>query len=327
MRRLWLSLLLLALLASGCSPPRATAGPVLRLGYFPNLTHGPAVLGMADGSFATAVGMPVEGRLFPSGPAGLTALLAGEVDMLYVGPVPAVTAYIRSGGEGVRIIAGVASGGAGLVLKDGVKATGSDRSPALSGLRLASPGVANTQDVALRHYLSEHELSSHEAGGNVRLMTTSPTEILTLFKLDRLDGAWVAEPWTTRLIRAGGRLAVDERSLWPNGQVATAVLTVRPAFLQAHPEAVQGILAAHRQKVAWLAGRPQEAAPALQAALAKLQGKAIPLDQVEEALTRIDFTADPLAPTIFAQAERAAAAGYLPRPLPDLRHLIDPLAR
>ena len=110
----WIALLLVVLLLAGCSArgegpeqPDAPPGEV-RIGYFPNVTHAQAVLGVAGGTFARQMGAEVRPRLFTSGSAALQALFADELDLLYVGPAPAIQGYLRSDGAALRVIAGAA---------------------------------------------------------------------------------------------------------------------------------------------------------------------------------------------------------------------------
>lgn len=323
MRR-WIWLLLAALLVAGCSasgpgePRTAPDAREIRLGYMANLTHAQAVLGVADGSFAKAVGGRVVTRLFPSGPSAIQALFAGEIDLLYVGPSPALNGYLRSEGEAVRVIAGAASGGAVFVVREGVDPKD------LRGRRLATPGLANTQDVALRHLLEQNQWQTRERGGDVTLSPIKPAEILNLFSRGQLDGAWVAEPWGSRLIQeAGARLVYDERDLWPNRTFATTLLVAHPAFLREHRELAVRFLEAHVAMTTWIQTHPDEAARRLNEALAGLQGKPLPDRLLAEALTRVDFRTDPMSDSVEEQALRAYRLGLLGAQKPDLSGLYD----
>lgn len=317
----WICFVLTALLAAGCSLAGGTApdkAETIRLGYMPNLTHAQAVIGVADGSFERAVGARVVPRLFSAGPAAVQALFAGELDLLYVGPAPAVTGYIRSRGEQLRVVAGAASGGALLVGREGVDA---DR---LAGRRIASPGLANSQDVALRHLIQEKGLRTKDAGGNVTLLPMAPAEILSLFARGELDGAWVPEPWGARLIQeAGARLLIDERELWPEQTFATTLLVARPGFLEEHREEAKRFLEAHVTLTHWIQQNPAQAQKQLQEALGNLQGRPLPDSIMAEAFGRVDFRSDPMIASVEEQARRAFRLGFLGPRKPDLSGLYD----
>lgn len=312
----------LLLLLLGCTPGQGemqkTEGPELRLGYFANLTHAQAIIGLADGRLERGAGVKIKPKLFASGPAAITALLAGEIDLLYVGPSPAVTGYMRSEGEALRIVAGAASGGAVLVMRPGADPG------KLDGTRLATPGIANTQDVALRHLVASQGLKPRERGGSVAITAMPPAEILGLFARGQLDGAWVAEPWGARLVQeAGGAIAVDERDLWPGGRFPTTVLAASTEYIRQHPDAVKAFIRAHVELTEWMEANPDEARRQLQAGLTQLQGKPIPESVLTDALSRITFVYDPMAEQVAIQAGHAFDLGYLGARQPDLRHLFD----
>ncbi|HLN62698.1 MAG TPA: ABC transporter substrate-binding protein [Symbiobacteriaceae bacterium] len=323
MKRFWPILALsLCLLLSGCSSAerRAEAAGTaeLRLGYMANLTHAQAVLGMADGSLERAAGVRIKPKLFSAGPPAITALLAGEIDVLYVGPSPAVTGYIRSEGQALRVVAGAASGGALFAVRPGVDPNH------LDGARLATPGIANTQDVALRYRLAQQGLRPRERGGSVTVTPLPPAETLGLFARGQLDGAWVAEPWGARLeAEAGARIAIDERDLWPDRRFPTTLVVVATPYLKAHPDVVKRLLEAHVQMTDWINQNPDQARERLRDALAKLQGKALPEPVMAAAFARVDFLYDPMRPQVTEQARRAYDLGYLGARPPDLTGLFD----
>lgn len=321
MRRTFVMLCLFCLLA-GCTSgnqTRAAGKPgVIRLGYLANLTQAQAILGVADGSLARSAGARIETKVFPAGPAAITALLAGEIDLLYVGPSPAVTGYVRSEGRALRIIAGGASGGAVFVTRQGFDPTH------LDGAHLATPGFANTQDVALRTELARRGLRTREQGGSVQVNAMAPADILLMFARGELDGAWVAEPWGARIQKeTDARLAWDERSLWPDGRLATTVLVASTPYLETQRETVRGFLAGHVALTRWIQDHPDEARARLSQGLAKMQGKPLPDDVMIPAFSRVDFTDDPMIQSVLAQAERAYRLGFLGARQPDLTNLYD----
>jgi NitT/TauT family transport system substrate-binding protein len=315
--------MLVALLCSACTgganaPADQAAAKVLRLGYMANLTHAQALLGAADGSFTRATGVPVAPRIFHAGPAAMTALFAGEIDLLYIGPSPAVNGFVRSQGKAVRVIAGAASGGAVFAVRQGVDPQD------LQGSRLASPGVANTQDIALRHYIAAHHWQTREQGGRLQITPLPPVDILGLFRQGELDGAWVPEPWGARLEQeAGAVIAFDERELWPDGRFASTLLVVSPAFMAANREAVKAFLGAHVALTRWIQQHPTEASKRIQATLGSIQGKPLPDAVIEAALMRLEFLYDPMIDSVTEQANRAYMLGLLGARKPELSGLYD----
>lgn len=308
--------LLLLAAAAACRREQAAGGP-LRLGYFPNLTHAQALVGAADGSFARALGQPPALRQFNAGPAAMEALLAGDVDVSYVGPGPAAIAYLRSRGEALRVVAGAASGGAALFARTA-------RAPRdLLGRRVASPQLGNTQDIALRVWLRRERLPVGEGPGRVHVVPLSNPDILGLFGRRELEAAWVPEPWGARLeAEAGAHLLVDERDLWEGRRFPTTVVVAsRRALAERRPEVV-ALLRAHLALTSrWQADR-EGFARAANAQYGKLTGHPLPEAVLQAAFSRLEPLADPLPRQLAEGARRAQELDFAPPG--DLSGLVDP---
>src|SRR3981189_299047 len=175
---------------------------VVRVGAFPNITHAQAMVGKANRWFENALGptAKIQWTSFNAGPSAIEALFSGAIDMTYVGPNPAITGYVRSNGEALRIVAGAASGGVALVVRND---SGIQKPEDFHGKRVASPQLGNTQDVALRAWLLAHGLKSIDKGGDVQVIPLANPDQLTLFLQRQLDASWAPEPWATRLIHEG----------------------------------------------------------------------------------------------------------------------------
>ena len=302
------------LLLSGCvaavgTEPATDQGPAaeLRLGYFDNVTHAAALVGLQNGYFADALGdTTLSTQIFNAGPAAVEALSAGAIDAAYIGPSPAVNTFIQSRGESAVIVAGAASGGAALVVRDGI-----DNAADLAGTILATPQLGNTQDVALRSWLNdEGYTTSTTGGGEVNVSPTENAQTLTLFQSGKIDGAWLPEPWVSRLVlEAGGHVLVNEADLWENGDFPTTVLLVRKAFLEEHPDTVSALLEGHVTAVDWLTQHPADAATVINAKLTADTGKALADDVLARALTEVKFNVDPLASTFPISLAEAVKAG------------------
>jgi NitT/TauT family transport system substrate-binding protein len=295
----------------------------IRVGAFPNITHSQAMVGKATGFFEKALGpgVKIEWKTFNAGPAAVEALFAGAIDMTYVGPNPAIQGYVRSNGEALRIVAGATSGGAALVVRND---SGIQKPEDFHGKKVASPQQGNTQDVALRAWLLAHGLKSIDKGGDVQVLPMANPDQLTLFLKKELDAAWAPEPWATRLIREGnGRLFLDERELWPQGQFITCHLVASTKFLHDNPELVKKWIRAHVDLTDWINGHLPEAKKALNQQIQAETGKALPPAELDEAFARLQVTYDPLRPTLLTAAKSAFDAGFLGRQMPDLSRLYD----
>ena len=322
MRRALPGLLALVLLAcGGASVPSGAGGHLtLRLGYLPNLTHAPALAGVRRGFFADKLGVGVTLRpvTFNAGPDTVEALLSGSIDAAYLGPNPALNAHARSHGRAVRIVSGATSGGASLVVRPGIEAVTD-----MKGKVLATPQLGNTQDVALRSWLASRGLRADlQGGGDVSIQPQDNAQTLQAFRIGKIDGAWVPEPWATRMvIEGGGRLFLDERDLWPNGRFVTTLLMVRADFLQQHRDVVEDLLEGQVATDEYLHQQPGGAQRLVNDALADISGKRLPDQVVGSAWDRLEFTEDPIATSLRDSAERAEKLGLLPRV--DLRGIYD----
>jgi NitT/TauT family transport system substrate-binding protein len=299
------------------------AQTVIRVGAFPNITHPQAMVGKSNGWFEKAMGSQarIEWKSFNAGPSAIEALFAGAIDMTYIGPNPAISGYVRSNGEALRIVAGATSGGAALVVRSD---SGIQKPEDFHGKKVASPQMGNTQDVALRAWLKANGMKTTDKGGDVQVIPLANPDQLTLFLKKELDGAWAPEPWATRLIREGnGRLFLDERTLWPNGQFITAHLIVRTQFLKEHPDLVKNWLRAHVELTDWINGHLPEAKKLLNQQIAKETGKALPEAVLDDSFGRMTATYDPLRGSLMNAAKSAFDAGFLGRQMPDLSSLYD----
>lgn len=307
------------------TPPAGdTVTARLRLAYFPNITHSAGIVGVARGMFQQELGSEVAlaPRTFSAGPEAMEALLAGEIDMAYVGPSPAINAYIRTQGRALRILSGASSGGAALVVQTDAPI---HRLEDLRGRRLAVPQLGGTQDVSARTFLAERGLRSRDKGGEVTILPIKPADIYALFRKKEIDAAWVPEPWASRLIvEAGGRLLADERDLWQGGKFATTVLVARKEYIDRNPEPVTAVVRAHIRAVEWIARSPQEAQTLLNAELKRLTGKPLPAEVLQQAWSRVEITADPHEESILRFARAAQSLGYLPSGKRNIAGMIDP---
>lgn len=286
----------------------ASAEDKVRIGHFPNITHAQPIVGRSLGAFEKKVGVPIDWKVFNAGPSEMEAMIAGHLDIAYVGPNPAVNAFLRSKGKALKIIAGSASGGASLVVpKHSTIASAGE----FKGKQIASPELGNTQDVALRHWLKNNGMTP---GRDVQVLPIKNPDILMLFQQGKLDGAWVPEPWVTRLIREGGaKILFDERSLWPRGKFTTGVVVVRTGFYEKNRDLVERFLNAHVEITEWIVKYPSEAQKRINEQFKIIIGKPFPEAILSEAFSRVTTTYDPLISSLMTSAEWAYELGYLPR--------------
>ena len=288
----------------------ATEAPTtLRLGYFPNLTHATGIVGTEKGIFAEKLGAnKLETKTFNAGPDVVTAILAGALDASYIGPNPAINAFAQSNGEAIRIISGATSAGALLVVKADINSAAD-----LKGKKVATPQLGNTQDVALRYWLKQQGLKTDaQGGGDVSVVPQDNAQTLETFKSGAIQGAWVPEPWGTRLIQEGaGKVLLDEKTLWPNGQFVTTHLIVATKFLKAHPDAVRRLIEGQVAATDYISKNPDDAKKVVNDGITKYTGKGIAPVIIDAAWKNLTFTNDPVASSLRGSAEHAEDVGLL----------------
>jgi NitT/TauT family transport system substrate-binding protein len=282
----------------------------LRLGYFPNITHAPALVGVKNNFFADALGSgtKLETKTFNAGPAAIEALFSGAIDATYIGPNPAINGWAQSKGTALKIIAGATSGGAALVVKPGINSAVD-----LKGKKIATPQLGNTQDVALRYWLKTQGLTAdQQGGGDVSILPQDNATAVQAFAQGAIDGAWVPEPNLSKMILASkGKLLVNEKDLWPNGQFVTTHLIVTQTFLKKYPETVKKLLQGHLKALDYIKTDNAGAQAAANAQIAALSGKPLKDDVLAASFKNLTFTADPVASSLFTSAKHAEDVGLL----------------
>jgi NitT/TauT family transport system substrate-binding protein len=289
--------------------PASVPPAEVRIGYFANLSHAQAVLGVSSGEFERAIApAKLKTKVFNAGPSLIEALFAGEIDIGYVGPGPALAAHARSKGQGIRVIAGAAANGVAIVARSG---SAIEKISDLKGKRVATPQHGNTQDIAARHYLVyELKQSGHE-----NVLPVPNAEQSGMMERGQIDAAWAPEPWASRLVaETGAKIIAEEKDLWPGGEFALAVVVTTPEFLRDHPDVVKRILAVHHDWTTRLASAPAKHAGELGAALNILTGKKLPPGVLEAAQARVKFTDDPLEATFKTMGQWAYDLGFERQP-------------
>jgi NitT/TauT family transport system substrate-binding protein len=315
-----LAVALTGLAACGNGGPADPNAPVtVRLGYFPNLTHATAIVGVEKGIFSGKLGSNVtlETKQYNAGPAAVEALFAGDLDITFIGPNPSINAWAQSRGKAVKIVAGAASGGVFFVTKPSIT-----KPEDLKGTTIATPQLGNTQDVALRYWLKQKGYATtKEGGGDVKVKPQDNAFTVDDFKAGRIDGAWVPEPTASRLVAAGGKVFLDERDLWPGGKFVITNLLVKTEFLEQHRNVVKQIIEGLVATNEYINANPADAQKAVSDGIQKLTGKPLDAAQTAAAWTSITFLNDPIPNSLLEGAKHAEDVGLL-NPL-DLNGIYD----
>lgn len=275
----------------------------LRLGYLPNVTHAPALVGLEKGLFEKELGGTLLTRQeFNAGSTEVSALLGGSLDIGFIGSGPAINAYAKSHGEAIRLVSGVTSGGAQLVVKPDIA-----RPADLAGKTVVTPQLGNTQDVALKKWLSDEGLTD-----SVEVTNMENAQTLNAFQKDDVQAAWLPEPWSSRLVlEAGAKVLLDEKELWPDGRFPTTVVVVRTRFLAEHPETVRAFLRGLVASIDYANKNETDAQTAVNTQLESLTGKALTPEAIERAWANITLTFDPIAGEFTRLAQDQVTAGIV----------------
>ncbi|MQY16794.1 hypothetical protein SRB5_69970 [Streptomyces sp. RB5] len=310
---------------AGSPVPVAASGAKLsadsvRIGYFPNLTHATALVGVQEGLIQKELGgTVVKTATFNAGPSEIEALNAGSVDIGFIGPSPAINGYTRAHGQNLRIISGSASGGVKLVANPAKIMSLAD----VKGKKIATPQLGNTQDVAFLDWIAEQgwDVDPRSGKGDVSVVRTDNKVTPDAYKSGAIDGAWVPEPTASKLVAEGAKVLLDESTLWPDKKFVITNVVVSQSFLAEHPDVVSAVLAGTIATNKWINAHPDEAKASANTALKELTGKALPDDVIDPAWESIEITDDPLAATLSTEARHAVKAGLLDEP--DLAGIYD----
>ena len=293
----------------------------IRVGHFPNITHAQALVAHAlsrqgKGWFEQRFGpeTKIEWFVYNAGPSAMEAIFAKSIDLSYVGPGPALNAYTKSNGQEIRLIAGAANGGAGLVVQpDQNLRTPTD----FRGKKIATPQLGNTQDISCRAWLTAGGLKITQLGGDAQVIPTQNPDQLSLFKAKKIDGVWTVEPWLTRLEQeASGKVIVEEKD------AATTVLVARVKFLNEQRDLTKKFAQAHAELTDWIEKNPDEAQRLIKAELLAETRSDMSSQLIASAWKRIVFTAETPRATVEKFMQNSVSAGFIKK-APDLSKLFE----
>lgn len=301
----------------------AVAGETIRIGHFPNVTHVQGLVAhhltrTGHGWFEERLGkdVKIEWYVYNAGPSAIEAILAGSIDLTYVGPNPALNAYTKSNGEEIRIMAGAAAGGAALVVQPDA---GLKQPTDFRGKTIATPQLGNTQDIACRAWLANGGLKITQTGGDAFIVPTPNPDQISLFQQRKLDAVWTVEPWVSRLEReAGGQVLLEQ------SKESVTVLVSGVKFVKAKSELVRKFVQAHRELTEWILAHPEEAKKMVLEELSVETQAKVSSELMAQAWKRIALRSDVSLDEFQQFVSNAQRAGFM-RTTPDLARLIERL--
>lgn len=313
-------IIMISLLFISCSKNQEADNAKVRIGYFPNITHSQALLGKSEGQFEKAFdNHKVEWKMFNAGPSEMEAMLAGELDIAYIGPGPAINGYVKSKGD-VQIIAGAANAGAILISRKDLKISDLKE---LENKKIAVPQFGNTQDLTLRYLLKQNGLKDTTKGGSVEIRQVENPDLKVLLEKGDIDVALVPEPWGSTLVKEiGANVILDYNKLWREGNYSTAVVIARKDFIKKNPDLVEKFLKAHVELTNTLAKKDEQVKQTVNNQINELTKKSLPKDVLDEAFNRMTPTHDPEKDSIMDFIDLSVEIGTL-KEKPDASNLFD----
>lgn len=291
---------------AGCGGTKKDADKTteINVGYFNNVTHAQALYMKAQGTLDKAFDgkAKVKWTSFNAGPSEVEALFSGDIDIGYIGPVPAISANVKSKGD-VSLISGASQAGAELVKAPGSKIKSAKD---LDGKTVAIPQIGNTQHLSLLKLLKDNGLKPVTDGGNVTVNAVANADVANTMQRGDIDAALVPEPWGATLLEQGAEMVLDYRQIYLDGQYDVAVVVVRKEFMENNPELVAKFLEQHNRITGQINEDPETAQTKVNAELNAATGKSLSEKIMKEAFGRILFETDynPDAIEDFAQLSR-----------------------
>lgn len=314
-------ILRLPILLAAFASSSVSAETKIRVGHFPNITHAQGVIAHAlsrqgKGWFEQRLGpdTKIEWFIYNAGPSAMEAIFAKSIDLTYVGSGPALNAYTKSNGQEIRLIAGAANGGSGLVVQpeQNLKAAADFR-----GKKIATPQLGNTQDISCRAWLSEGGLKITQLGGDAQVLPTQNPDQLGLFRGKKVDAVWTVEPWLSRLEQeASGKVIVEEK------EVATTILVSSVKFLNEQRDLAKKFAQAHAELTDWIIKNPEEAQRLIKAELLEETKSDMTPQVIASAWKRIAFTSETPRAAVEKFMQNSVRAGFI-KTAPDLSKLFE----
>jgi NitT/TauT family transport system substrate-binding protein len=175
----------------------------------------------------------VSDKVFPSGPPEMQAMLAGDLDVAYVGAAPVLSALAT--GLDAKIVAGVNTQGSDLVVRNGLNYTGPQ---SLRGTTIGTFPPGSIQDTVLREWLMENNLTPDK---DVFLKGMAPGDAVTAIIAGKVDAVFLPTPSPSTVVNQGaGKIVVHSGEMYPNH--TCCVLVVSGKLIREHPEIVRQIL-------------------------------------------------------------------------------------
>lgn len=259
----------------------------LNLGYFPNLSHAPAMIGLEKDIFNKNLDeIKINSSTFPDGSVFMDSLLTGKIDLGYVGPGPMLNRYLQ-GGELV-LISNASEGENVLVVRDDLDI---NHLKDLEGKTVATASTGCTHDLLLRKMLKEEGLAVEENKGTIKRMAQKPAATMGLLKQKQIEATVVSEPWASLMESEGvGKVMVESNEVSWEGKLPATVLVVRKEFLEENPETVDNFIKGHEESIDFINDNKEESIDLVRENIKDATDQDIERDIIASSFKRVNFT-------------------------------------
>lgn len=280
----------------------------ITLGYFPNITHASAIVGVSEGIFVDQMnGIKIKTKIFPNGSLFMDALATGQIDLGYVGPGPAINRYLQ--GADVKALASASTGGTVLVTSKDFKYNSVKD---LDNKIIATPALGCTHDLLFRQLIKEHNLDTNRRGGNIDHRAQKPATMVGLFATGQLDAAVVSEPWAARMESdLDSKVVVNwDQMPWEGKMPATLVVSSNE-FINNNPKLIDNFLKAHQEAINYINNNPVESSKIIQKAIKNITRQELSLNIIKRSMERTNITSELDSSVVQKLADLSAELGFI----------------
>jgi NitT/TauT family transport system substrate-binding protein len=200
---------------------------------------------------------------FPSGPPEMHAMLAGDLDVAYVGVAPPIAALYE--GLDAKIVAGAQTQGSALVIRPELVEDYEREGPlALKGKAIATFPPGSIQHTVLSKWLLDNGIDPET---DVDIKAMGPSDAATAIGAKTVDAVLLPSPTPTIIVEEGNGVIVEwSGSIWPDH--ACCCVVASGEMMRDHPELLKQIIKTHIRATEYEIAHPEEAAEIY----AKVQG-------------------------------------------------------
>ena len=280
----------------------------IRIGYFPNITHAPALVGISENIFADNLnGTEIKTMIFPNGSLFMDALNTGQIDIGYVGPGPAMNRYLQ--GADVKALASASTGGTVMVSNKNFNYSSEQD---LKNKIIATPALGCTHDLVFRQFIKDHNLNTRRHGGSIDHRAQNPATMVGLFATNQIDAAVVSEPWAARMETELDSNVILEWDAVPwNGKLPATIIVSSNEYIEKNQDLVAQFLKAHLRAINFIAENPEQSSKIIQSEIENITGQNLSIEVIDRSLARTNMTAELDASILQELADLSSELGFI----------------